>query len=221
MKYISFCFVMISFVGYSQEWDIKRDSIWNKYRNEYFIDWNTTSFVTQSNVDSTSQVYLRIFDKVKDISCEKDNDKIKDILYSGLSYPIEINVNAGDVFYKIVPKHFDDSKFAKNQSVYYLDAVEYSYISNHNEYLESYLGLPLGSVSGDYKVYRITAQQKTTVYKSYIAPTIQYLKDISSVLYRTKGGVVQTLVLNVCDSAIWEKEADDTIQIAPKALPKY
>ncbi|WP_353100874.1 hypothetical protein [Myroides odoratus] len=221
MKYISFCFVMISFVGYSQEWDIKRDSIWNKYRNEYFIDWNTTSFVTQSNVDSTSQVYLRIFDKVKDISCEKDNDKIKDILYSGLSYPIEINVNAGDVFYKIVPRHFDDSKFAKNQSVYYLDAVEYSYISNHNEYLESYLGLPLGSVSVDYKVYRITAQKKTTVYKSYIAPTIQYLKDISSVLYRTKGGVVQTLVLNVCDSAIWKKVADDTIQIAPKALPKY
>lgn len=212
---------MISFVGYSQEWDIKRDSIWNKYRNEYFIDWNTTSFVTQSNVDSTSQVYLRIFDKVKDISCEKDNDKIKDILYSGLSYPIEINVNAGDVFYKIVPRHFDDSKFAKNQSVYYLDAVEYSYISNHNEYLESYLGLPLGSVSVDYKVYRITAQQKTTVYKSYIAPTIQYLKDISSVLYRTKGGVVQTLVLNVCDAAIWKKVADDTIQIAPKALPKY
>lgn len=212
---------MISFVSYSQTWETKRDSIWNNYRNEYFIDWKSTSFVTQSTVDSTSQTYLRVFDKVKDMACEKDKDKIKDIFYSGLSYPIEINVNAGEVFYKIVPKHFDNSKFAQNLSVYYLDAVEYSYISTNEEYLESYLGLPLSSVSGDYKVYSITAQQNTTVYKSYIAPTIQYVKDNSAVLYRTKGGVVQTLVLNVCDSTIWEKVADDTIQIAPKVLPKY
>jgi len=220
MNYLSICFLMISFIGHSQNWDVKRDSIWKKYKNDYFIDWNTTNFVTQSSVDSTSLIYHRVFDKFKDISCDKDNDRIKTVLYAGLSYPIEINVNAGEVYYKIVPKHFENSKFALNQSVYYLDAAEYTYISNNNEYLESYLGLPLSSVSVDYKVYKIIAQQNTTVYKSYIAPTIQNLKHTPSVSYRTRGGIVQTIVPNICNSAIWKKVADDSMQIAPKAVPK-
>lgn len=221
MKYFSLCFLMISFVGYSQNWDIKRDSVFNKYKSEYFINWDKTTFVTQSNIDSTSQVYIRIFNSLKAISCEKSNSKIKEILYSGLSYPIAVNVNAGEVFYKIVPVYFDNSKFAQNQSVFYFDSVEYSYALNNLANLESYLGLPLSSVNTHYKVYTITAQQNTTVYKSYIAPTIQYLKNSPSVLYRTRGGMVQTLVTNICDAAIWKKVANDSIPITPETVAKY
>ena len=177
--------------------------------------------VTHSNIDSTSQVYLRIFNNLKAISCEKSNNKIKEILYSGLSYPIAVNVNAGEVFYKIVPVYFDNSKFAQNQSVFYFDSVEYSHVLNNLGNLESYLGLPLSSVNTHYKVYTITAQQNTTVYKSYIAPTIQYLKNSPSVLYRTRGGMVQTLVTNICDTAIWKKLANDSIPITPQTIPKY
>lgn len=221
MKNLSILFLMISFVGYSQNWDIKRDSVFNKYKTEYFINWDKTSFVTQSNIDSTSQVYLRIFNNLKAISCEKSNNKIKEILYSGLSYPIAVNVNVGEVFYKIVPVYFDNSKFAQNQSVFYFDSVEYSHALNNLANLESYLGLPLSSVNTHYKVYTITAQQNTTVYKSYIAPTIQFLKNSPSVLYRTRGGMVQTLVTNICDTAIWKKVANDSIPIIPQTVPKY
>ncbi|MGB4774053.1 MAG: hypothetical protein WBP45_02675 [Daejeonella sp.] len=58
---------------------------------------------------------------------------------------------------------------------------------------ESKAGLPLGSIADEYDIYKITANQPSTTYRSSIAPTTQ--KG-----YTTTGGAIQTIVL---DRSTW------------------
>jgi hypothetical protein len=117
------------------------------------------------------------------------------LIKSGRDVPIKVTLNQADELYKIVPKGNLPGK-----SSYYLSKTEYEMLKNSPE-LEQKLGLPLGSHSVEYDVYKAVANQSVDVFESAVAKTVQRG-------YETSGGAIQTLIL---DTDKWTLSKLETI----------
>lgn len=89
----------------------------------------------------------------------------------------------GDELIKIVP-----NGKSPGRSPFYMKRSEFDRLKNSTS-LEQELGLPIGSHSVKYDVYKATAKQQVDVFEGTVAPTIQNG-------YKTTGGATQSLILN-------------------------
>jgi hypothetical protein len=104
---------------------------------------------------------------------------------SGAAMPVATNIRAGTELIKLVPA----GGKSPGSYGYYLTVSEFNALRADPAALTSRLGLPLGSHSAAYDVYRVTARTRTTVFTSIVAPTAQGT-------LRQSGGATQTIIGN-------------------------
>ncbi|HOZ13623.1 MAG TPA: hypothetical protein PLH91_00075 [Tenuifilaceae bacterium] len=111
-------------------------------------------------------------------------DKIVEVLGSGSTIP-QVTYQSGFELYKIVKK----GNVPSPTTEYWFTKSELDKMMNKGNNFEDMAGLPLGSISEEYDIYKITANKASTTYRSIIALTEQRG-------YTTHGGAQQTLVLD-------------------------
>ena len=95
----------------------------------------------------------------------------------------------GTELYKVVKK----GNAPNPTTEYWFTKSELDNLMSKGTNFESKAGLPLGSMADEYDIYKITANQSATTYRSTITATNQRG-------YTTTGGAQQTLVL---DRSTW------------------
>lgn len=118
-----------------------------------------------------------------DLSPTMKEEFLNDLIKTGSDVPVKNTFKQGDELYKIVPKGKEPGR-----SAFYMKKSEFNRLKNSTS-LEQELGLPLGSHSVQYDVYKATAKQQVDVFESTVASTIQDG-------YKTTGGATQSLILN-------------------------
>ncbi|WP_307002965.1 hypothetical protein [Sphingomonas sp. SORGH_AS_0879] len=109
----------------------------------------------------------------------------RDYIKSGSTIPNPVEIKSGVNLVKIVPKGQVPSPYTG----YWMSSSELKALQNNNSEIGAKLGLPLGSQTGDYDIYQITAKSDVTVFESKVAPTQQgSVKQV--------GGATQTIVPN-------------------------
>ncbi len=120
---------------------------------------------------------------------------LNQLIESGSDIPIKRTVRQGEELFKVIPKGNE-----LTQSSYYLTKDQLDELKQLGG-LEQKLGLPLGSHSVEYDVYKAVAKDVVDIFESTVAPTLQ--KG-----YRTTGGATQSFILN---SSKWEITKVETI----------
>tara|TARA_R110000796_G_scaffold250788_2_gene380594 strand:- start:105525 stop:106118 length:594 start_codon:yes stop_codon:yes gene_type:complete len=161
-----------------------------QYGNLDFNDF--TSIGGKTTNDITSGMYNEMFaDFASRTNWTTQNkaDKIVELLGSGKTIPQKITYQQGTELFKVVKKGGVPSPTTE----YWVTKAELDDLMSKGSNLESKSGLPLGSMADEYDIYKITANQPASTYRSTIAPTEQRG-------YTTVGGATQTLVL---DRSLW------------------
>ncbi|MFO0322471.1 MAG: hypothetical protein ACK504_08585 [Bacteroidota bacterium] len=199
----------------------QRVNFWNDWINKCFPakNWSNTTFKTfGKDYNTFKSTNVTIYNDMKALN--SNELKLKEFIEScsNTSPIIKINVQSGDVYYKIVRKGED---IISSASVYYIDQAQLNLIKANPEKLEQVLGLPLSSVSSEYDVFKITYQGSNPgyVFKSTIASTEQYANATQSVKYNTTGGGKQILILNNLNDDVWIKSSSPLEPIIPNQIP--
>ena len=120
---------------------------------------------------------------------------LNQLIESGSNIPVKRTVSQGDELFKVIPKGNE-----LTQSSYYVTKAQLDELKQLGD-LEQKLGLPLGSHSVEYDVYKAVAKESVDIFESTVAPTLQ--KG-----YQTTGGATQSFILN---SSKWEVTKVETI----------
>lgn len=142
------------------------------------------------------------------------NKFLPDVIVTGSNYPDKVVINKGDYLTRIVKIGANISSY----SVYYMTPKELERLKKKPSRIEQELGLPLTSNSDAYLVYRIHALDDNVVFQSQVAPTLQYSTPGKAV-YWTRGGAIQTLIINNPDTTLWKKDSIPSDTLSFKTLP--
>ncbi|WP_224484619.1 fibronectin type III domain-containing protein [Robertkochia aurantiaca] len=198
----------------------ERAAFWKRIKDEHFPneDWSQTVFETHGLV--YEEIEVNNFDLINEMRVVASNDfilkKLPEIIESGSTLPVKTNVEVGKEFYKLVPKGNEFNYY----SPYYLDQETLEYLQHNPSQIESVLGLPLSSVSSHYDVYRVISIGESYFYRSKIASTSQSRMTPKTDPYRTKGGAIQNIILNIDNDNLWKKEFESPLFVLePSELP--
>lgn len=161
-----------------------------QYGNLDFIDFFPVGGKTTNDI--TSSMYNEMFADLgsrTNWTIQNKTDKIVELLGSGKTVPQKVTYQQGAELFKVVKKGGVPSPTTE----YWVTKTELDDLMTTGTNIESKSGLPLGSIADEYDIYKITANQPASTYRSTIAPTKQRG-------YTTTGGATQTLVL---DRSVW------------------
>lgn len=198
-----------------------RTEFWQEWIDKCFPneDWNTTTFTTNGvNYDAFKTEDPAVWKAMMAMyQTPADGEKyLPGVINSGSSFPVIVEIEAGEQLFKIVPAGKDIS----GPSPYYVTAEQLNWIKENPELLEQKLGLPLSSVSGEYWIYTITSTVENEYFQSTIASTDQYANATPNVVYKTPGGATQSLVLDNGDLMKWKKSTEPFEKYIPDTLPE-
>jgi hypothetical protein len=157
-----------------------------QYGDLNFLDFKTVGGKKVDDVSSS--MYNEMFADLggrSDWNSQRKAEKIKEILGSGKDLPQKVTFNQGSELFKVVKKGAVPSQTTE----YWFTKTELDHLMTKGVNFESEAGLPLGSMGEQYDIYKITAKESATTYRSVVAPTEQRG-------YTGLGGASQTLVLN-------------------------
>ena len=163
---------------------------------QYGLDFD--DFVPQgiSKADVPQQLYDDMLSGYSDaLSPQMKENFLNQLIESGSSVPTKVPLSQGDELFKVIPKGNE-----LTQSSFYMSKSELDNLKAVGD-LEQKLGLPLGSHSVEYDVYKAVAKESVDVFESTVAPTLQ--KG-----YQTTGGATQTFIMN---SSKWDITKVETI----------
>ncbi|MDI1354776.1 MAG: hypothetical protein PSX36_07655 [bacterium] len=142
----------------------------------------------KASTDITSMMYNEMYAELgsrPNYTTQDKVEKISEILGSGSTIPQKVSYPEGIELFKVVKKGRTPSPTTE----YWLTKADFELLTSKGSNFESKTGLPLGSFSEEYDIFKITSNSNSTVYRSTVAPTIQSG-------YQNAGGATQTIVLN-------------------------